>query len=167
MSPLDLYHGGEEPVKEPRAVSPKAGRPLDFGSGFYTTTSLDQAKKWVGIRLRQHAYGRGCISHFTADWTDIEKSGLRTLVFHGPEESWFDFVMGNRQTIGFSHDFDIVMGPVANDNVYETLTLFEDGIISKAEAISRLKAYKLVDQVLFHTEAALKFLHFVDSEVVA
>ena len=166
MKLLDLYHGGESPVKVPQVVSPKASRPLDFGSGFYTTTSLDQARKWIGIRLRQHMYETGCVSHFTADWTDIEKSGLKTLVFHGPEEAWFDFVMDNRHTTGFSHDYDIVMGPVANDNVYETLTLFEDGIILKSEAIARLKTYKLVDQVLFHTEAALKFLHFVDSEVV-
>ena len=167
MNLLDLYHGGEAPVKEPRVVSPKAVRPLDFGSGFYTTTSQDQAKKWIGIRLRQHAYETGCVSHFTVDRNALVESGLKMLVFNGPEEAWFDFVMDNRHTTGFSHGYDIVMGPVANDNVYETLTLFEDGIISKQEAIVRLKTYKLVDQVLFHTESALKFIRFVDSEVVA
>ena len=167
MNLLDLYHGGEAPVKVPQVVSPKAVRPLDFGSGFYATTSQDQARKWIGIRLRQHAYETGCVSHFSMDWTALEQSGLKVLVFHGSEESWFDFVMDNRHNAGFSHDYDIVMGPVANDNVYETLTLFEDGIITKAEAIVRLKTYKLVDQVLFHTEASLKILHFVDSEVVA
>ena len=167
MNPLDLYHGGETPVKVPQVVSPKDVRPLDFGSGFYTTTSRDQARKWIGIRLRQHAYETGCVSHFTVDRDALGKPGLRVLAFNGPEEAWFDFVMDNRHTVGFSHDYDVVMGPVANDNVYETLTLFEDGIITKAEAIVRLKTYKLVDQVLFHTEAALKFLRFVDSEVVA
>ena len=167
MNLLDLYHGGEVPVKVPQVVSPKAVRPLDFGSGFYTTTSQDQAKKWIGIRLRQHAYETGCVSHFTVDRNALVESGLKMLVFNGPEEAWFDFVMDNRHTAGFSHGYDIVMGPVANDNVYETLTLFEDGIISKQEAIVRLKTYKLVDQVLFHTEAALKFMRFVDSEAVA
>lgn len=166
MNLLELYHGGEEPVKVPQVVSPKAVRPLDFGSGFYTTTSRDQARKWIGIRLRQHAYATGSVSHFIVDWDALGESGLKVLAFHGPEEAWFDFVMDNRHAIGFAHDYDIVMGPVANDNVYETLTLFEDGIITKAEAIVRLKTYKLVDQVLFHTEAALKFLRFVDSEVV-
>ena len=167
MNLLDLYHGGEVSVKVPKVVSPKAVRPLDFGSGFYTTTSRDQARKWIGIRLRQHAYETGCVSHFTVDRDILGESDLKVLVFHGPEEAWFDFVMDNRHTAGFSHDYDIVMGPVANDNVYETLTLFEDGIISKPEAIARLKTYKLVDQVLFHTEAALEFLRFVDSEAVA
>ena len=167
MNTLELYHGGEKPVKVPQVVSPKTVRPLDFGSGFYTTTSQDQARKWIGIRLRQHAYETGCVSHFTVDRNALVESGLKMLVFNGPEEAWFDFVMDNRHTAGFSHDYDIVMGPVANDNVYETLTLFEDGIITKTEAIARLKTYKLVDQVLFHTEAALEFLRFVDSEVVA
>ncbi len=69
--------------------------------------------------------------------------------------------MANRHERGFTHDYDLVWGPVANDNVYETLTLFEDGIISRAEAIVRLKTYKLVDQVLFHTENALKCIDFV------
>ena len=167
MNLLDLYHGGEAPVRVPQVVSPKTVRPLDFGSGFYTTTSQDQARKWIGIRLRQHAYETGCVSHFTVDRDILGESDLKVLVFHGSEEAWFDFVMDNRHTAGFSHDYDIGMGPVANDNVYETLTLFEDGIISKPEAIARLKTYKLVDQVLFHTEAALGFLRFVDSEVVA
>ena len=167
MNLFDLYHGGEAPVKVPKVVSPKAVRPLDFGSGFYTTTSRDQARKWIGIRQRQHAYETGCVSHFTVDRDILGESELKALVFHGPEEAWFDFVMDNRHTAGFSHDYDIVMGPVANDNVYETLTLFEDGIISKQEAIARLKTYKLVDQVLFHTEVAFEFLRFVDSEVVA
>lgn len=71
--------------------------------------------------------------------------------------------MRNRHDPDFSHDYDIVWGPVANDNVYETLTLFEDGIISKGEAILRLKTYKLVDQILFHSHQALALLEFVDS----
>lgn len=48
--------------------------------------------------------------------------------------------------------------------MYETLTLFEDGIISKDEAIVRLKTYKLVDQILFHSKQALALLEYVDSK---
>ena len=162
MSMLDLYHGGESPVVAPSPVSPRAGRPLDFGSGFYTTTSLDQAKRWVGIRLRQNAYSKGCVSHYRCN-SELLTAQLRVLRFEGAKEEWFDFVMANRHDPDFSHDYDIVWGPVANDNVYETLTLFEDGIISKDEAIVRLKAYKLVDQILFHSKQALALLEFMDS----
>lgn len=70
--------------------------------------------------------------------------------------------MENRHSIHFVHEYDIVWGSVANDNVYETLTLFEDGIINRSEAISRLRTYKLVAQVLFHTAQALESLQFVD-----
>jgi len=56
---------------------------------------------------------------------------------------------------------------MASINVYETLTLFEDGILTKDEAIVRLRTYKLVDQVFFHSADALKFLAYVDAEEVA
>jgi len=167
MPSLDLYHGGETPVTTPRFVSPVATRPLDFGSGFYTTTSPDQARRWIGIRMRQHVYEKGCVSHYAFDRAVLSGGDLKVRVFNGPEEAWFDFVMANRHVAGFSHDYDIVMGPVANDNVYETLTLFEDGIITKDEAIIRLRTYTLVDQLLFHTEKALRYLRYVDSEEIA
>ena len=166
MQMIDLYHGGEAPVFAPRCVSPNAPRPLDFGTGFYTTTSWDQARKWIDVRIRQHVYESGVISHYTFDQAVLAMLGLKGKVFKSADSEWFDFVMNNRRTPDFSHDYDFVMGPVANDNVYETLTLFEDGIITKDEAIVRLKTYKLVDQILFHTAQALTYLHFVDSEAV-
>ena len=166
MQVIDLYHGGEAPVFAPRCVSPNSPRPLDFGTGFYTTTSWNQARKWIDIRIRQHVYESGVISHYTFDPAALTMPGLKGKIFKSADSEWFDFVMNNRHTPDFSHDYDFVMGPVANDNVYETLTLFEDGIITKDEAIVRLKTYKLVDQILFHTESALTHLHFVDSEAV-
>ncbi len=157
---IELFHGGEFPVVVPRAVSPRSNRLLDFGPGFYTTTSLDQAKRWVGIRIRQHVYSRGFVSRYCFDAEAA--AGLDVLRFSGPDEAWFDFVMANRHESNFRHDHDIVWGPVANDNVYETLTLFEDGIIDRQEAIVRLRTYKLVDQILFHTAASLTFLKYMD-----
>lgn len=166
MSALNLYHGGENPVKEPLTSSPNETRSYDFGPGFYTTTSSDQAKRWVNIRVRQGVYGSGCVSSYVFDIAALTEKGLKVRIFDGPSDEWFDFVMANRHDPNFKHDYDIIKGPVANDNVYETLTLFEDGIITKAEAKLRLKTYVLVDQVTFHSMAALKFLAFVDSEVV-
>jgi len=161
MRMVELYHGGELPVLVPRVVSPRANRPLDFGSGFYATTSLDQAKRWVAIRIRQRVYSRGFVSRFLFDAESAAR--LDVLRFNGQGEEWLDFVMANRHEMNFHHDHDIVWGPVANDNVYETLTLFEDGIIGKAEAIVRLKTYKLVDQILFHSEASLSLLRYIDA----
>ena len=76
-------------------------------------------------------------------------------------DSWFDFVMANRHTPDFTHDYDLVIGPVANDRVFTTLTLFESGLLDKAQAIRQLKTYTLWDQYLFHTVASLKYLKFI------
>ena len=69
--------------------------------------------------------------------------------------------MANRTRKGFTHDYDIVYGPVANDKVYLQFGLYENGAISVETLIHELKTYKLVDQYLFHTEKALTTLHFM------
>ncbi|MBR4199077.1 MAG: DUF3990 domain-containing protein [Bacteroidales bacterium] len=46
-----LYHGSLEIVESPKILEPN--RPLDFGSGFYTTSSMQQARKWVKLRTGQ------------------------------------------------------------------------------------------------------------------
>ena len=73
------------------------------------------------------------------------------------------FVMRNRTERGFTHDYDIVYGPVADDNVYTQFTLYEGGIISVPTLIQELKTYKLVDQYLFHTEKSLTAIKFIES----
>ena len=160
---MRLYHGGAVAVPNPQPVSPIKNRPLDFGCGFYTTTSLEQARRWLKIRSRQDAsFGNGVISVFEVDDELLAKSGLKIRRFSSDElEPWFDFVMDNRHTHGYSHDYDVVIGPVANDNVFATLTLFEAGVLSKLQAILQLKTYVLWDQYLFHSERALTYLKHI------
>ena len=73
------------------------------------------------------------------------------------------FVMRNRTERGFTHDYDIVYGPVADDSVYTQFMLYEGGIISVPTLIQELKTSKLVDQYLFHTEKSLTALKFIES----
>ena len=88
-------------------------------------------------------------------------SELKSLLFTEPSKEWAEFVMANRTRKGFTHDYDIVYGPVANDKVYLQFGLYENGAISVETLIRELKTYKLVDQYLFHTEKALTTLHFM------
>jgi hypothetical protein len=67
---------------------------------------------------------------------------------------------------GYTHNYDIVYGPVANDRVYTVLTLYEGELLSFDETIARLKTYTLVNQILFHTKKALDELNFVRSDEV-
>ena len=71
--------------------------------------------------------------------------------------------MNNRTVKGYSHSYDVVYGPVANDRVYAAFALYEGGFISKQNLITELKTYKLVDQFLFHTELSLKSLTFSEA----
>lgn len=91
---------------------------------------------------------------------------LNALLFESPTEEWVDFVMNNRTNKDFNHDFDVVYGPVANDKVYAAFALYEGGIIDKQTLISELKAYKLVDQYLFHTDKALESVIFIEAKEV-
>ena len=155
-----LYHGSLEIVEHPQIM--EANRPLDFGTGFYTTTSLQQARRWVKLRMEQQNASVGYINiyEYTA------KKGLHTRLFRSANEAWVDFVHANRTEQGYTHEYDIVTGPVANDNVYLSFNLYESGIISKQELIRRLKTYKLVDQLLFHTERSLETLEYSGSKEV-
>ena len=157
---MTLYHGSLEIVENPQIL--QANRPLDFGTGFYTTTSLQQARRWVKLRMEQSQASVGFINIY--EYTP--KRDLRTRLFRSANEAWVDFVHANRTVQDYNHDYDIVTGPVANDNVYLSFNLYESGIITKRELIRRLKTYKLVDQLLFHTERSLDTLEYVGNKEV-
>ena len=100
------------------------------------------------------------------DFDESAMEGLCCLVFQTPDEKWLDFVMQNRTQKGFKHNNDIVYGPVANDRVYAAFALYEAGILDKQELITELKAYRLVNQYLFHTERSLQRLNFIEAKEV-
>ncbi len=93
---------------------------------------------------------------------DIEKAKkeLNIIEFTSADEKWLDFITTNRRGKEISEEYDIVMGPVADDNVYLTVKLFETGVLDKEEALKRLKVEKLFDQILVHTKKALEFCVF-------
>ena len=155
-----IYHGSLEIVEQSQIF--EANRSLDFGTGFYTTSSLQQALRWVKLRMEQNNVSKGYINIYEYSY----KKGLNIRRFQSANEAWVNFVHANRTIPGYNHDYDIVIGPVANDNVYLSFNLYEAGIISKRELIRRLKTYKLVDQLLFHTEKSLETLEYIGNKEV-
>ena len=137
-----------------------SNRTLDYGNGFYTTTSERQAKEWVERRMRERHAKQGYVNIYEFDKEELPV--LKSLIFEEPNKEWAEFVMANRTQRGFTHDYDVVYGPVANDRVYLQFGLFEAGAISIDTLIRELKTYKLVNQYLFHTEKALTALHFIE-----
>lgn len=160
---LTLYHGGSDVINQPEIREPE--RTLDFGRGFYTTTSYEQAEKLVRNRLRNQRWDKGYVNTYLFDF-EAAKAVLRIKQFDSAGAEWVEFVLQNRMVEGFSHDFDLVIGPVADDAVYTQLSLFEGGILSKETLIEELKAYKLVDQYLYHTPKSLQFLEFQNAKLI-
>lgn len=159
---MKVYHGSLETVRHPEMRKPN--RTLDYGSGFYTTTSLQQAEDWVRRKMKEDEADCGFVNVYELDEQEI--STMKALTFQQPTEEWVDFVMLNRRQRGFTHDYDVVYGPVANDRVYAAFALYEGGLIDKQTLIAELKTYKLVDQYLFHTEQSLRLLKFIEAKEV-
>jgi len=152
-----LYHGSLERITAPEIREPN--RTLDYGAGFYATTSFEQAEEWVRRRMREALANKGYVNEYALNTKLLDH--LNCLFFESPTEEWLDFVMKNRTERGFTHDYDVVYGPVANDKVYAAFALYEGGLLSKQNLIAELKTYKLVDQYLFHTPKALETISFI------
>lgn len=149
-----LYHGSNVSVREPKLL--KIQRDLDFGKGFYTTSDYEQAQKWAkrtALRLHQsEAY----VSVYIIPDESLEN--LKILRFDSPNVDWLRFVVKNRTGQIIPNEWDIVAGPVANDQTAPVIDLFLDGMYNEKEAIKRLLPQKLKDQFTFKTEKAISLL---------
>jgi len=131
-------------------------RLLDFGVGFYTTTSKEQATRWAQKVSVRRQIKEKYISVYDFDLVKAEKH-LSVIRFQKADENWLNFICACRSGKNIDDAYDVVFGPVADDNVYATVQLFETGVLDKDETLKRLKVETLFDQVLFHTESALKY----------
>ena len=161
---MKLYHGGLVEIQVPRIIA--SDHIGDFGIGFYTTTSIQQARRFVKTKCDREQKTSGVVSIFDIRDDFLQAPDLRVRIFKKADEDWARFVEANRRNPNYEHDFDLIFGPVANDQVYASFALYESDLIDFAELINRLKVRKLTDQVLFHTEKALSLLKYAGSEVV-
>ena len=157
-----LYHGSLERITKPEIREPN--RTLDYGAGFYATTSYAQAEEWVRRRMKESFANIGYVNEYELNTELLEQ--MHCLIFDSPTEEWLDFVMRNRTERGFTHGYDIVYGPVANDRVYAAFALYEGGLLNKQNLIAELRTYKLVDQYLFHTPKALEAISFIKAKEI-
>lgn len=138
-------------------------RTLDYGAGFYLTSSFEQAQKWVKSKMKANI-AVGYVNVY--EYNPIVESSLAVLDFPTASEEWVDFVMANRLDKSYSHEYDIVKGPVADDKVYAAFAFYESGLLDKGQLIAELKTYKLVNQILLHTEKALEAVVFIEAKEV-
>lgn len=166
---MKIYHGSIFIVKEPSLEV--LNHKTDFGKGFYTTTDIEQAKKWSKIKKqrlkRENRNDNYDVKQYVNVYEYTSNDELNILNFENATEEWLKFVFKNRQSNELVHQYDIVTGPVANDNLYQVLVGYENGVYNIKETIKRLKTYLLSNQVSFHTLKALETIKYVETiEVV-
>lgn len=159
---MKLYHGGLDIIELPEIREPN--RTLDYGRGFYLTTSYEQAQKWVKRKIDENRVSCGYVNEY--DYDPLSEKELHILNFESPTEEWLDFVMANRMDPDFSHEYDIVKGPVANDRVYAAFALYEARLYDRKRLIEELRVYKLVDQILLHTPKSLSSIRFIKAHKI-
>lgn len=149
-----LYHGSYTEVVKPDVTHSR--RNVDFGPGFYTTPLREQAEKWC---KRFTDKGQGAVVSVYR-FSEDKLAEYKVLKFDSYSEEWLDFVLNCRRGIDTT-SYDVVMGGVANDKVFNTVELFFEGLIDKTEAIKRLRYEKPNMQIVFRTqevvEACLRF----------
>jgi len=155
---MQLFHASNLEVKIPRIIN--RFKTLDFGTGFYTTSNKEQAEGFaIKVYNRRKKEGAPIISIYEFN----EKiSELNVLNFDSPSEKWLDFVVYNRK-FGRKEDYDLIIGPVANDDVFSVIALYESGNLTKEDTIKRFKIKNLYNQYLFCNEKALSNLTFTES----
>lgn len=153
-----LYHGSYTAIEHPDISFSRDY--VDFGKGFYTTPIKEQAEKWCQRFIRKNK--KGVVSKYVLDNSIINK--LKVLEFVAYDDKWLDFILNCRSGKDQS-DYDIVIGGVANDKVFNTVELYFDGLIDKKEAIKRLTYEKINLQICIRNQEVIdRYLVYKGSE---
>ena len=152
---MKLYHGSNTKIEK---IDLSKCRPYkDFGQGFYLTEIKEQAEKMASRTA--HIYeGEPVVTEFEFDESALTKLSVKQ--FEGPNEEWALFVLANRSKENQqpTHSYDIVIGPVADDDIAQLFRNFNDGYINLTMLVEGLKYKKVSSQYFFHTEDAIKYL---------
>lgn len=155
---ITLYHGSNvfiEKIDLTRSHPDK-----DFGKGYYLTDIRTQAEAMSIRRVRIAGEGEPTLTVYSFDESQLHSPELRVKVFEEPTEEWALFVLSNREAslTGYTHDYDIVIGPIADDGVAFQLDRYTRHMITLATLVEELTYRKLNRQYYFGTERALQTL---------
>lgn len=146
MATTTVYHGGYCPVPAPEI---RIGRfTKDFGPGFYCTTIKEQAERWA------NRYETPAVSIY-----DLRiNTNLNIIDFQEMNDAWLDFIVSCRA--GIPHSHDIVIGAMANDQIYNYVADFMDGAMTREQFWALAKFKYPTHQICFCTDQALQCLTY-------
>lgn len=152
MAKMTVYHGCFMPVIHPEI---RVGRNTkDFGTGFYCTIIKEQAQRWA------KRYDTKIVSVYEVRLD----SDLRIKEFEGMTDEWLDFIINCRG--GKSHDYDIVIGAMADDQIYNFISDYMDGTITREQFWVLAKFKYPTHKINFCTNEALNCLEYRGFEEV-
>ena len=153
---MKLYHGTN--VDFDVIDLTKSNKYKDFGQGFYLTDIRSQAEELAAKKSRLFG-GYPVIQEYEFDESLLSSAELKILKFDKPSTEWAEFIFKNRnRDNNFTHDYDIVIGPIANDGVAYLLGRYEEGTLTIEELSDKLDFKKLNSQYFFGTDKSLKYL---------
>jgi len=150
---MELYHASGDVVEFPEIR--KSHNSKDFSWGFYCTSNYEQAKRWASRNRKTPT-----INYYTYQ----ENPSLKMLKFNKMTDEWLAFIANCRS--GAVHDYDIVAGPMADDQVWDFVKDYLDGRIPREAFWAIVKFNYPTQQISFHTLKALDCLCFNKSEVL-
>ena len=156
---ITLYHGSNVAIEE---IDLSMGmKDKDFGKGFYLTDIRSQAEEMAKRRTRIVGSGSPIITAYSFDESLLNSAELNVKIFPDePTVEWAKFIDSNRHAskTGFSHDYDIIVGPVADDGVAFQLERYHEQIINDETLARELTYRKLNRQYFFGTEKSISKL---------
>lgn len=152
MGMMTVYHGGYQPVDKPEIRKDRNTK--DFGTGFYCSVIKEQAERWA------RRYDTKVVSIY--DVRLNEKLNIKE--FKEMTEEWLDFIIDCRS--GKSHTYDIVIGAMAGDQIYNYISDYMDGVITREQFWVLAKFRYPTHQIVFCSDNALQCLKYRDCEVL-
>ena len=160
---MKVYHGSDVKIETVDLFKCRIG--TDFGRGFYVTKILKQAKD-IAARVASWHDTSPIITEFEFNEYAFDDKDFKILRFESYTDEWLDFVVKNRASIASKpmHDYDIVEGPVANDDIAARIYDYLNGDVAKDAFIEELRFKKPMHQICFCTTASLQMLSSATSK---
>ncbi|MCL2652102.1 MAG: DUF3990 domain-containing protein [Candidatus Azobacteroides sp.] len=161
---MRVYHGSDIRIDTVDLSKSKPGK--DFGRGFYVTKLREQAEE-MAKRIANWNHSHPVVTEFEFDEYSFEDEQFKTIRFDDYTEEWIDFILFNRKNRAKKqmHDYDIVEGPVADDDVTQRIYVYLREQISKRDFLDELKFHKPTHQICLCTIEALQTIEPVINDL--
>ncbi|WP_027626323.1 DUF3990 domain-containing protein [Clostridium lundense] len=157
-----VYHGSYCLVDTPNVSFSRDA--LDFGKGFYVTGIEEQAINWTSKFKKRGK--KGYLNSYIL-LIDKVKEDYTVKEFLSYDIEWLDFILQCREGSNIYLKYDMIIGGIADDRVYNTIELYKDNLIGKDEALKRLQYYKPNHQIcIINQEIINNYLKYEECKEV-